>query len=73
MAQDSSTFNQPLEHRNPVPVDTEITVERASLGIFGLYQGALGQLSADISLALNTEQAAAVSAALLRPAGSCLR
>lgn len=68
--QDSSGFNQPQGHQNPLPVvkDTEVAADSASLGAFRLDEAALSQLSADTPLALTAEQAATVSAALSRPA-----
>jgi len=70
IAQDSSGFNQPQGHQNPVPVikDSEMAAASARLGAFVLDQETIGQLSAETPLVPTAEQVAAVSAALSRPA-----
>ena len=68
--QDSSGFNQPQGHQNPVVAlkDTVVLADNASVGAFLVDRTALEQVSADTSLPLGAAQAQNVSTALSRPA-----
>lgn len=67
--QDSSTFQQPAGHQNPVPPikDARFGAETASFGAFTLDRAVLDQVSAETPLAVTAEQAAAAATALSRP------